>query len=161
MEWLDRRDIADLDPRAEHALRAAGLHFHEDARAERHLAEAKALAPEHPAVLLAHYRYHFYKHRYPEAELYARRCLAKAAADLGLPEVLLDTAPGDADFTAADPQVRFWLFGMQALGYVLMRQGRESDGRALLSKVIQLDPSDQTKTALLVAAIDRAGVDAD
>lgn len=157
MDWLDQRRIDDLDPRAERALRAAGQNFLSDAVAEQWLAQAATLAPEHPAVLLAHYRYYLYKHRYLEAELYARRCLGQAADELGLPSVLLATQPAHADFTSSDPSIRFWLYGMQALGYVLIRAGRPEEGVALMRKVVELDPSDQTKTRVLLEVIDNAG----
>jgi Tfp pilus assembly protein PilF len=155
MDWLEQRHIDDLDPRAERELRVAGQHFHDSARAEQALARAAALAPEHPAVLVAHYRYHLYKHRYEEAEVYARRCLARAAADLGLPEVLLDTSAAHADFTAPDARIRFWLFGVQALAYVMLRRGNEAEGYALLRKVVELDPSDQTKSRVLLDVIEK------
>jgi tetratricopeptide (TPR) repeat protein len=156
MDWLEQRHIHDLDPRAERALRCAGQNFQHDALAEQCLAEAAALAPAHPAVLLAHYRYHLYKHHYPEAEAFARRCLAQVAAKLQLPNDLLATQASHADFTAADPQIRFWLYGMQALSYVVMRRGREAEAIALLRKVIEVDPSDQTKTAILLTVIENA-----
>jgi len=157
MDWLDQRSIEDLDPRAERALRAAGQSFQHDDEAERWLAAAAALAPEHPAVLLAHYRYHLYKHHYDVAEDFARRCLAQACAELGLPSELLETQPHHADFTSTDPRIRFWLYGMQALGYVVIRAGRLDEGVTLMRKVVALDPSDQTKTGVLLAVIDTAG----
>src|SRR5262245_7344931 len=110
MEWLERRYIEDLDPRAERALRPAGQGLLDDALAEQCLAEAAAVAPAHPAVLLAHYRYHLYKHHYPEAEEFARRCLAHVAAKLHLPSELLETQGSHADFSSDDPQIRFWLY---------------------------------------------------
>lgn len=157
MDWLDQRRIEDLDPRAERALRAAGQHFSSDALAEQWLGEAAQIAPEHPAVLLAFYRYHLYKHRYPEAERFARQLLARSADELGLPRGLLDTRSTHADFTSSDPRIRFWLYGMQALGWVVIRDGRLDEGKALMRKVVELDPSDQTKTRVLLDVIEQAG----
>jgi Flp pilus assembly protein TadD len=154
MDWLDQRRIEDLDPRAERALRAAGQHFSSDAVAEQWLAQAADIAPSHPAVLLAFYRYHLYKHRYPEAEVFARKLLAQSADELGLPRNLLDTQSTHADFTSSEPQIRFWLYGMQALGWVVIRDGRLSEGKALMRKVVELDPTDQTKTRVLLQVIE-------
>ena len=156
-DWLSQRDYLDLDAQAERALRAAGAAFQNDVVAERWLDEAAALAADHPAVLLAHYRYYLYKHRYEEAEHFARRCLAQVARELGLPSTLLDTCASDADFSATEPRVRYWLFGMQALGYVVLRCGRLAEARALLRKVVELDSTDQTKTRVLWNVIDNAG----
>jgi hypothetical protein len=102
-----------------------------------------------------------YKHRYEDAEHFARRCLAQVAEELGLPSELLDTTASQADFSSTDPRVRYWLFGMQALGYVVLRCGRLAEATALLSKVVELDPSDQTKTRVLFSVIENAAREAD
>ncbi|HET8932481.1 MAG TPA: hypothetical protein VFN67_03530, partial [Polyangiales bacterium] len=71
----------------------------------------------------------------------------------------LDTSASHADFSAMDARVRYWLFGMQALGYVVLRCGRVAEAKALLSKVVELDASDQTKTRVLLGVIENAGRD--
>lgn len=151
--WLDQRHYPDLDPRAERALRAAGLSFGDDTRAEQHLREAQELAPGHIAVLVAHYRYHLYKHRFVDAERYARRCLALSARELGLPEGYLDVTGKERDFTSGGTAERFWLFCLQAYGYVLLRCDRRAEGVRALEKVVELDVADQTKTRALLGVI--------
>jgi hypothetical protein len=47
----------------EEALLEAGAHRGDAPRAMAALMRAQALAPEHPAVQIALYRYHFYGHR--------------------------------------------------------------------------------------------------
>ncbi len=73
---------------------AAAIALQEASRArgdaQRELAalmRARALAAEHPAVLIALYRYHFYDHRPRPARDVARQALAVGAAALGLPTV--------------------------------------------------------------------------
>jgi hypothetical protein len=155
--WLEQRHYADLDPRAERALREAGLSWHDEDAARRLLAEAAHIAPTHIAVVVAHYRYHLYKHRFREARDYAERCLSLSSTELGLPEDFRAVKSSDADFVAAEPPVRFWLFALQAYGYVLLRCGRPADGMAALRKVVELDGKDQTRTRVLVDVIVRAG----
>jgi hypothetical protein len=70
---------------AEAALREAGEHRGDAPRAMAALMRAQALAPEHPAVLIALYRHHFYGHRLRPARDVARRALVAGAAALGLP----------------------------------------------------------------------------
>jgi hypothetical protein len=60
---------------AEAALREAGEHRGDAPRAMAALMRAQALAPEHPAVLIALYRHHFYGHRLGPARDVARRAL--------------------------------------------------------------------------------------
>ena len=70
-----------LPPEAEDHLWQAGLSYHLDDIAERHLREAQALAPGHAAVLIGLYRFYFYKGRLAEALEIAKLCLAKAARE--------------------------------------------------------------------------------
>ncbi len=156
--WLDQRHYADLDSQAERALRAAGLCWHDETEAERFLGEAESIAPTHIAVIVAQYRYRLYKHRFSEAEQYAARCLSLAASELGLPADYRVVTGAHADFAASEPRVRFWLFALQAYGYVLLRCGRRADGLRALDKVVELDRHDQTKTRILVDVIARADV---
>jgi hypothetical protein len=157
--WLDQRHYGDLDPRAERALRAAGLSWHDEAAAERLLAEAAAIAPMHVAVAVAQYRYHLYKHRYDAARAHAERCLSFVCAELGLPGDVRAVTSAHADFAAPEPRVRFFLFALQAYGYVLLRCGRRDEGMEMLRTVVALDRTDQTKTRVLVGVIARAGAD--
>jgi hypothetical protein len=155
--WLDQRHYADLDPDAERALRAAGLCWHDEVEAERLLASAERLAPAHMAVIIAQYRYRLYKHRFPEARAYAEKCLALSSVELGLPNDFRAVRSSQANFAAPESRVRFWLFALQAYGYVLLRCGRTDEGMGALRKVVELDVADQTKTRVLVDVIVRAG----
>ncbi len=157
--WLEQRHYADLDPGAERALRAAGLSWHDEREAEQLLEEAERVAPTHVAVIVAQYRYRLYKHRFAEAETYAARCLSLASSGLGLPDDYRIVTGEHADFTASDARVRFWLFALQAWGYVLLRCGRHADGQRALAKVVELDRNDQTKTRVLVDVIARADLE--
>src|SRR5271169_1650571 len=147
--WLEGRYHADLDPAAERAIRRAGLAWHDEPEAERQLALAASIAPDHTAVLTAHYRYNLYKHRYGPAQDCAERLLAAAARRLKIPLDWQKVRPAHADFRAQDPDIRFWLFVLQAYGYVLLRLGRRDLAVAALRHVVALDTDDQTKTRTL------------
>jgi hypothetical protein len=157
--WLEQRHYVDLDPRAERALRAAGLCWNDEVKAKERLEEAAEIAPGHMAVVVAHYRYHLYKHRFHEARAYAERCLALSSAELRLPSDHSLVTCDHADFAAPDAGIRFWLFALQAYGYVLLRCGQREVGMEALGKVVELDTSDQTKTRVLVDVIARSSSD--
>lgn len=168
MELLHATDISrlgsdtspsELPSEALRALRLAGLAWHREEEAEAELARAAELAPGHLAVLVARYRYHFYKHHYDRAEHFARACLDAVASELGIPSDLRAVTRDSADFDGDDARVRFWLFAMQAWGYVLLRLGEESRGKLVLEKVCALDRRDATKTKVLLEVISRAGAD--
>ncbi|MEW6123029.1 MAG: hypothetical protein AB1698_10485 [Pseudomonadota bacterium] len=151
--WLDGRYHDDLPAAAERAIRMAGLCWEDDAGAERLLAEAARLAPGHLAVLIARYRHAFYKHRFEEALAMAAQVLAAAARRLNIPADWRAVRPGDASFASDDAHVRFWMFVLQAHGYVLLRLGREAEGEAALRRLADLDVRDQTRTRVLLQAM--------
>src|ERR1035438_3010158 len=157
--WLEARYHADLDPAAERAIREAGLAWHDEPEAERALALAASIAPGHTAVLTAHYRYNLYKHRYGPAQTCAERLLAAAAARLKIPLDWQEVRAAHADFRAQDPDIRFWLFVLQAYGYVLLRLGRRDLAMVAMRHVVALDTDDQTKKRTLPQVIERAGAD--
>lgn len=63
--------------------------------AEHSLLRAYFLEPEHLTVLVALYRYFYYRHCYREALAAAERAIAVAAARLELPRRWQDLSPSD------------------------------------------------------------------
>jgi hypothetical protein len=152
--WLERRAYPDLHPEAERALRAAALCWHEEEEAERYLEQARALASEHVAVLIAHYRFRLYKHRFQAAREAAGQCLVAAARRLGLPSDYTQVTQELARSVGEEADGRFWLFTLQAYGYVSLRAGYSEEGRRALERLVELDVADQTKTRVLLQVMD-------
>ena len=151
-----------LPPAAEHGLRLAGLAYHDDLAAERYLREAAAAAPGHAAVLIGLYRFYFYKGRLHEALAIACECLVKAAQDNGLNADWRQVQRGDADFeNYAALLPRFFLFTLKGYGYLSMRLGNLTEGRAALAKLLELDPADRLGARVLLGVLDRMGRDDD
>lgn len=151
-----------LPPAAERGLRLAGLAWHDDLAAERHLQDAAAAAPDHAAVLIGLYRFYFYKGRLPEALAIARECLTKAAHDIGLDGDWREVRRHDADFgNYAALHARFFLFTLKGYGYLHMRLGNLAEGRAALAKLLELDPSDKLGARVLLGVLERMGRDDD
>jgi len=158
-EWLERTCFGDhLPEQVELHLRLAGLNYEQDAVAESHLFQAQALAPGHAAVLIALYRFYFYKGRLTDALEVARRCLAKAARDNRLNEDWHHVQRGDAEFGSYDAILpRFYLFTLKAYGYLQMRLGRLEESHAALAKMLELDPSDKLNATVLLQVLARHG----
>jgi tetratricopeptide (TPR) repeat protein len=151
-----------LPPEAERGLRLAGLAWHDDDAAERHLRDAAVAAPDHAAVLIGLYRFYFYKGRLREALAVAEDCLLKAAHDNHLPEDWREVRRGDAEFTDyAALRPRFFLFALKGYGYLQMRLGNLDEGRAALMKLLELDPGDKIGARVLLGVLDRMGCDDD
>ncbi len=151
-----------LPPAAEDHLRRAGLSYHLDAVAEEHLQQALALAPGHAAVLIGFYRFYFYKGRLREALDMAKQCLAKAARENRLAPDFQDVAADDAPFGRYDTLLpRFYLFSLKGYAYLQMRLGDLDEGRAAVTKLLQLDPTDKIGAKVLLDVLERVGQDDD
>lgn len=152
----------DLPPEAEYHLWEAGLSYHLDEVAERHLQEAQALAPGHAAVLIGLYRFYFYKGRLADALEVAKACLEKAARENHLPSDWRDVAAGDAEFSRYENMLpRFFLFTLKGYAYLQMRLGNLAEGRMAVEKLLELDPSDKIGAKVLLGVLDRVGQDDD
>ena len=158
-EWLERACLGGhLSEQVEQHLRLAGLNYQHDVVAERDLFQAQALAPGHAAVLIALYRFYFYKGRLADALEVAERCLAKAARDNRLNEDWRRVRRGDAEFGSYDAILpRFYLFTLKAYGYLQMRLGRLEQSHAALTKMLELDPSDKLNATVLLEVLARHG----
>lgn len=145
-----------LPAAAEHHLKQAALSYHLDELAERHLAEAEALAPDHAAVLIGRYRYYFYKTRLNDALDVAYVVLDKAARDNGLDLDWRRVRPGDADFGSYEAALpRFYLFTLKAYAYLQMRLGYYDEGAVAVAKLLELDPTDKIGAQVLLGVLER------
>ena len=158
-EWLARACLGgNLPEPVEQHLHQAALDYQNDAVAESHLFQAQALAPGHAAVLIALYRFYFYKGRLADALEVAKRCLVKAAHDNRLNEDWHLVRRGDAEFSSYDAILpRFYLFTLKAYGYLQMRLGRLEQSHDALTKMLELDPSDKLNATVLLQVLARHG----
>ncbi len=153
---------AGLPEAAEYHLRMAASSYADQKTSEEHLWRAQAAAPGHPAVLIGLYRYYFYKNRLGEALGVARMCLKKAAKDNGLSPDWREVQRDDAAFSEYEAILpRFYLFTLKAYAYLNMRLGNISEGREIVTKLLELDPSDKVGAKVLLGVLDRMGQDDD
>ncbi|WP_226581646.1 tetratricopeptide repeat protein [Acuticoccus sediminis] len=147
-----------LPVEAQEHLTAAGLAYADSPRAEDHLARADAIAPDHPAVLIARYRYLFYKGRRSEAREVAERCLTAALDMTGLGSDWRALSPDDAAFGAWDAVLpRFLLFSLKGYAYLSMRLGELDVAEEAVAKLLELDPADRIGAKVLADVAARAG----
>jgi hypothetical protein len=151
-----------LSAAAEAALSEAGACRSSDPPAAMlALMRAQALAPEHPAVLIALYRHHFYGHRLAPARDVARRALVVAAAALGLPRVWREVPMQPLPDAKTDARSRFYLFVLKGYAYLSLRLADEVEARDALALLAALDPDDRVGGSLLEAVRVRALVGAE
>jgi hypothetical protein len=143
----------------EGALREAAARRSDPVQASAALMRASALAPEHPAVLIALYRHHFYSHRLPIARDVARRALVVAARALDLPAVWREVPRQPLAGARSDAATRFYLFVLKGYAYLSLRLDDPIEARDALLLLRALDPEDCVGGALLEAVRQRAGQD--
>lgn len=138
------------------ALREAGAHRSDAPRAMAALMRAQALAPEHPAVLIAFYRHHFYGHRMALARDVARRALVVGAQALGLPTAWREVPHLALPGAQHDARTRFFLFVLKGYAYLSLRLADPMEARDALTLLRALDPQDHVGGAVLEAVRQRS-----
>jgi hypothetical protein len=143
-----------LPAEVEALLTAAGLVRDDRDQAEPLLLKARAMAPTHPAPLIALYRFHFYGHRLREALEISKQSMDMGRAALG-DELSITDEQARFDATA-----RFYLFALKGYAYLSLRLGHIEAGREALVELRKLDPQDRVGGGLLTHVLLRAESDA-
>jgi len=156
MDLLDFEGSAlyyDTPPRAEtvELLRRAGEAYGEGGAGEL-LQQAAALEPDHFEVLVALYRYHYYRHDYEAALQVGERAAELSAQQLGLPQgwAALDEIPLGAESAGAMPLARFFLMALKGAAYLELRLGRHDQALERLRRLIRVDSGDRLGVAALL-----------
>ncbi len=149
----------ERDPVA--AVAAASALWHEPEHAEALLLQAMADSPDSEVALIALYRFYFYRSELAKALALAERCIEHGARGIGIDPDWRQVVAADLDFGDFSlPRHRFYLFSLNAYGYLLARLGRMADSEQALSAVMRLDPHDRIGSAQLLGVV-RAGPDQD
>jgi len=145
-----------LPAEAKAHLDKAAERYHLTDVAETHLYAAAGLAPDHAAVLIAFYRFYFYKGRLAEALSIAQACVAKAMRLNVLGDDWRRVRAEDAEFRDWGALLpRFFLFCLKGYAYLNLRLGNIGEGRAAAEKLLELDPRDRIGAQVLIDVLDR------
>lgn len=144
----------------------AAEHYDADGRtdtAEHSLMRAYFLAPEHQTVLVALYRFFYYRQRYAEALTVADRAIALAARELGLDTDWRRISPSALNQAATESMVltRFLLLALKGAGFLLMRMQRPAEALERLEKAAAIDDSDRLGLGDMLDWARRAATEAD
>lgn len=150
-----------MPPGVEAALREAGAHRGDSPRVMAALMRAQRLAPEHPAVLVAFYRHHFYSHEWREARALVRRALLVGASALGLPPLWREVPRQPLADARHDPRTRFYLFALKGYAYLSLRLHELREAGEVLALLRALDPQDSVGAAVLESVRQRASSESD
>lgn len=123
-----------------------------DDRAENSLLQAYFLEPNHLTVLVALYRFYYYKQRYEDALIVADRALEVSGKQLELRTGWQEMNISELGYGVLISMglTRFYLHALKASGFVLLRMQKIDDALLRLYKLTELDPQDQFGGKLLI-----------
>ena len=75
--------------------------------------------------------------------------LAEAGRQAGISADCLSITPATADWYNSEGALRFYLFTMKALAFILLRQERQVESEVILNKLAELDPEDQVGSSVI------------
>jgi tetratricopeptide (TPR) repeat protein len=131
-------------PEVQRLLDEAAEHYGTDT-AELALLRANFLAPDQLSVLVAMYRFFYYRHRYHEALLVADRAIRASAAQLGVDGDWRRLDDGDLGHAVqrSMAMTRFMLLALKGAGWLQMRLGDHKAALERFEKVAAFDSSDR------------------
>lgn len=138
-------------------LLAAAAESYGQGESELPLLQAYFFAPEHLMVLVALYRFFYYQHRYPETLVVAERALNLVGQRLLFPDHW--SALKSDDLLGENKPVsliRFYLLALKGSAYVSLRLGQLEEGKAMVEKILELDPEDRLNASVLKNVLDEA-----
>lgn len=117
--------------------------------AESLLWQAQKLDPTQLEVYVALYKFYFYKNRVSEAEAVVLQSLRQSAELGGFSADWNELTPSSTDwFSIANPQ-RLHLYALKALSFIRLRQSDVDGAENILTKLRELDPTDQVGGSVL------------
>ena len=125
-----------------HVLLEATRVYPDLAATEALLEKAHDMAPRQLEVYYARYKFYFYNKRLELAEKVARQGLKEAALQAGFDEDWTSLDQDATNWSQPDDTVRFYLYTLKALGFILMRQERFSESESVLKNLARLDQLD-------------------
>lgn len=110
---------------------------------ERILQQALARWPQALDTYIALYKLYFRTARYREAECQVWLTLTEAARQGGFPRNYRRLHQDSAAWLEDQSISRLYLFSLKALGVIRLRRGRVRQAHQVLSKLLELDPTDE------------------
>jgi hypothetical protein len=151
-----------IPPAIQDILEEAARNYSNPDKARSLLQTATRMDPEHPAVMIACYRFFFYQGDLRAARDMADLCLAKALFEIGVRDGWRQAKPTAADFSDWGAVIpRFFLFSLKGWAYLSMRLGELDAGREAVTKLLELDPLDRIGAGTLLGVLERGGRDED
>ncbi|WP_455204373.1 hypothetical protein [Kaarinaea lacus] len=117
--------------------------------AESLLWQAQQLDPNQLEVYVALYKFYFYKNRIDEAEDVVMKALGQSAQLGSFDTDWNQLTPLSTDWFSIENPQRLYLYALKALSFIRLRQSDVESAESILTKLRELDPSDQVGGSVL------------
>lgn len=138
-----RAFFSDATPRELRHLLNHALAATSPEQTEAHLLKARRNWPNEPDAHISLYKFYFVAHQYAKAEAAVWAALRSAAEELGIRRNYRLLHSLSADWSQRQGAERLYLFSLKALGVIRLRRARVVQARAVLEKLLELDPHDE------------------
>lgn len=132
-----------LDPKANAHLQRAAVLVSNRSDSLEALKDAQASAPNQLEVLVALYKFHFYRGDTEKAQDLVFQTLVKASQQGGFAHDWTRLARETADWNDPRGPGRVFLYSLKALAFIRLRQSDTDDSKSILNVLERLDPDDQ------------------
>ncbi|MFH7029133.1 MAG: hypothetical protein ACHBN1_28005 [Heteroscytonema crispum UTEX LB 1556] len=132
----------------------AAENWENTSESERYMNQALAKTSEHTDVLVAAYRYFYYKNNYSMALQTAVQVIAKIKESEKLPEDWKQLKPILVN-RKEDPEIRLYLNAYAASGLVLAKLGEIEKAKAISTQVKEIDEKNDFGAGILLDILTR------
>ena len=154
LSWFDApEDIKNL-------LTLAASNWEDTSKSQYYINEALTKAQEHTDVLIAAYRYFFYKHKLPPALKVAQLVLDKIKRSEKLPEEWEKLKPILIE-NKDDSQIRIYLSAYAASGLILAKLGEIEKAKVIISRVKEIDDLKEFSAEVLLNVLEGSDAEDD
>ena len=130
-------------------LRDAADAYARAPRAEAILWSAQAIDPDCLPVYFSLYKFYFYRGALEQAEKVARQALKMAARQGAFDSEWRNVTIDSADWCDRFGPQHFYLFSLKALAFICLRRRRADECRAILDKLLEIDPEDSVGATVI------------
>ena len=149
----------EVVPLALQQLLKTSLNVNKDwQRAEQLLLDTRQLLPNRLEIPVALYKMYAYSNRFDESLALIDEVLSRAAEQGGFASDWRVLDSDSSTWNEARGAVRFYLYSMKAMGFVLLRKGEVDKAYDVLRKLSELDPGDQVGGSVVYEIAERLRV---
>lgn len=149
-----------VSPDVKQLLISAASNWNNTSESEKYINEALAKEPENIDVLIAAYRYFFYKNNYRQALKMSERVIEQIGKAESLPDDWQLLKPILIE-RAEETQIRLYLNAFASTSFMLARLGETEKAKLISSQVKEIDTKNQFSSGTIFDIITRPPEDED